>query len=759
MADTISGGNQPVGQGGLNIPGAANIISADLDVMAIVRAIWLRKWLIAAIIASAFGASYFYAKQLPATYAASVSIVLSSNRDMVQGGGMFYDQRRVSRFAAAQEGIIIKSDKVLGRVVDSLELDSYPEFNPTLRKPTLVNRVKGLARELAVLVGLAAPKETASNNKISDEMMRRIQLKRVVAGLTVASDTSAWSILRLTYVSSDRDLAAMIVNKVADEYLNEQLEAKFDATERATSWLNDRMDDLRKEVEIAEAAVIAYKSQQAEQLGHSTNLLDDQVTNLNGQLITAQAELAGVQIRKRQLDALVGTGNNDAVADFLNTTAVLSVRQEIATLKRREAELSTNYGDRHPKMISIRAEIADAGRQYEVQIRKEIQAIDNEMNIARAKVDTITDALRKLEGTSNKMSRASIQLRQYQREAQASRMVYENFLERFKETSGKESLNEEGARIISYAKRGAQVGPNISGILGAGALIGIFLGFGIAGLLAFFEVGYRSAPQLEESLGLPVLGQIPALKDADTSSSRSVTLRHAVANPTSALAESVRGLRIAVARSNIDNPPQVLMTTSAVPQEAKSMTSALLAHTNVQYKKSVIVIDADLRRPSVHDSFDVSSDKTVVDVLSGEATLDEAIVRSPITDVDVLVGKDIAANANAVIASAAFGELIGELRNRYDVVIIDVPPVLAVSDALLAASHVDAVLFAVHWASTPVDAVKTGIKTLKDAGVEVAGTVLTRVDFKKQSRYAYGYGDYGYYYGHYGEYGSATKDG
>ncbi len=758
MADTISGGNQPVGPIGTSFPAAGNIISADLDIMAILRAIWLRKWLIVAIAVSTIGASYFYANQLPARYAASVSIVLSADRDMIQGAGMFFDQRRVSKFAAAQEGIIIKSDKVLGRVVDSLELDSYPEFNPNLQKPSLKARAKGLLRETLAFVGLMEPAANAGKRTISDKVLRRIQLKRIAGGLVVASDTSAWSILRLTYYSSDSELAAMVVNKVADEYLNEQLEAKFEATERATSWLNERLNDLRKQVEIAEAAVVAYKSQQAEELGHSTDLLEDQVTNLNGQLITAQAELAGIKIRKRQLDALVAAGNNDAVADFLNTQSVLAVRQEIATLKRREAELSTNYGDRHPKMVSIRAEIADAERQYDVAIRKEVQAINNELNIAQAKVDTISEALRKLEGTSNKMGRASIQLRQYEREAQASRMVYENFLARFKETSGQEQLDEEGARIISYAKRGSQIGPNVSGILGAGTLLGVFLGFGVAALLAFFEVGYRSAPQLEESLGLPVLGQIPALKDADTGSSRSVTLRYAAENPTSALAESVRGLRIAVARSNIDKPPQVIMTTSAVPQEAKSMTSALLAHTNVQYKKSVIIVDADLRRPSVHDSFDVSSDISVVDVLSGEGTLDDAIVRSPITGVDVLVGKDIAANANAVIASTAFGELIEELRNRYDVVVIDVPPVLAVSDALLAAAHVDAVLFAVHWASTPADAVKSGIKALRDAGVEVAGTVLTRVDFKKQSRYAYGYGDYGYYYGHYGEYGSEKQD-
>lgn len=735
---------------------AGNDLIDQIDIVEIWRSIWMRKWLVVLVALAGAGLGAVYASQLPSTFMASVQVMISDSRNQISGVSLLFDQRSAGRDVVSREAIIIKSDKVLGRVVDSLDLEVSPEFNVRLAQKTFSQRFLNLEfylpYDLLVELGLREQKvepTTSILDEMNDEKMRAEYIRKLAGRIQVNEIRGSRSIFEISFVSTDRRLAPEVVNKIAEEYLNEQLEAKFDATERATNWLSDRLERLRTQVENAEAAVIAYKSQQTNQIGQSYELLREQITQLNGQLIAAQADLAGNEIRKKQVDAIVSSGDFEAVADFLASDAVEAARRALAVLERREAELAVKYGDKHPKMIAVRAEIRDAKKQLGLQINKQVQAIAAQVQVAQAKVDTIREALYGLEKKSAKVGQTSILLRQHEREAEASRLVYESFLAKFKETTGQEQLVEADSRVVNPSRVAVLVGPNSKQIVAASLGVGIVFGLGIAVLLGLLEVGFRSARELETAVDAPVLGQVPEFK-VGKNSKRSDLFEYLFASPTSALAEAMRSLRVSIERSNIDNPPQVIMTTSAVPQEAKSITSALLSITYLQYGKSVLLIDADLRRPTVAFTSNVEAENTVVDVLSGEVELTDAIIKESRTGLDVLVGKEVAANANAIVSSKAFADLITECRKRYDIVIIDVPPVLAVSDALATAENVDAVLFAVRWGSTPKEVVKSGVKALRDARVNTVGAVLTRVDFERQARY--GYGDYGYYYGKYGGY-------
>jgi len=767
MADnSVPPNKNNLGENDILAGGLAGLLPQNFDITTIIRQIWARKWLIIGFGVLGLLVAQVYVSQSPVRYKASVSILRNETQTNIGESALILDRGRFSRDFVAKETYIIKSDNVLSRVAENIDLQSYPDFNPSLRELSLIQRSTVFVRSLVSKVtglfsstdeeAMADDADSAKANKTvrdADEvaaMRLRKDARRIARGVIVSSPQQSNSILTISYVSSDPKLSVKIVNMIANEYLNEQLEAKFEATERASEWLTKRLDTLRKQVETAEAAVVAYKSQQTQQFGQSTELLQEQITQLNGQLINAKSELTAVNVRKRQVDQLIKAENYDGVADFLNTEDIFNARTQIKSLKRREAEMSTRYGDRHPKMVSLRAEVADAQMNYEAQIQKGIQAIETDRNIAQARVDTIRAALRDVERVSSKSGKASIQQRQYEREAQASRMVYQNFLERFNATSEQEGLTESDGRIISEARGASRVAVNGFNLTVGGVVVGLILGVGIASVMIFLEPGFRSARDLEAATGLPVLGQIPMIGQNDHGMRKYEAVRSLIDTPNSALAEAIRALRVGVTRSNIDHPPQVILTTSAVPQEGKSAASALLAMTCMQFGQKAILVDADLRRPSVAQSTGVEAKYTVVDVLEGNATLDEAIATEPRTGLDVLVGKNIASNANAVVASAAFANLINELRERYDIIVIDAPPVMAVSDAVLIAGNTDMVLFSVLWGGTPTDIVRNGLKILHDASVNVGGTVLSRVDVKKQARY--GYAEYGYYQGRYGDY-------
>nr|WP_255572013.1 tyrosine-protein kinase domain-containing protein [Celeribacter sp. PS-C1] len=339
-----------------------------------------------------------------------------------------------------------------------------------------------------------------------------------------------------------------------------------------------------------------------------------------------------------------------------------------------------------------------------------------------------------------------IQLQQLTREAEASRLLYEYFLSRLKETSAQEGIQRADSRILSNAVLpGGPSEPRKSLILAMSIIVGAIIGIGGVLLWEMRQNGYRLSSELEEDTGMPVMGQLPIFP----TSSRRDALEYLAAKPTSAAAEAIRNLRTSVLLSSMDRTPKVIMLSSALPGEGKTTVSFALAQNFVGLGKKVLLIEGDIRRRVFSQYLDVKDAKGMMAVLSGETSLAGAAIHDPVLGADILISEQTDVNAADILSSQQFKSFIDTARETYDIVIIDTPPVLVVPDARVVAQLADTVLFTVHWDKTSKTQLRDALRMFDMVGGRINGLVLNQIDPKGMRNY--GYGDS---YGAYGAYGS-----
>lgn len=633
---------------------------------------------------------------------------------------------------------ILQSPPLLGRVVERLNLYQHPALN-TPPEPGPWQR---LTQWLGDLVGLDDGSEAGTlQTPPPDKETRRRQLVNQLRGALQPVYRGDSYTIRLRYSSPNASFAAEVVNAVADQYLVDQLEAKFEATRRANAWLSDRLEDLRAEVYAAELAVRDFRERNNIVQSGSSTVTDQQLAQFNSQLVTAQVELSQAESRLRAAKA----GNPSVLRDVAGTTMLSELRSEAAELRSRQAELATRYGPRHPEMINIQSERQELEEKLDEETGRVIESLENEVVVARTKVNALQRAMDELRTSTQRAGRAEVELNELERNAESARVLYENFLARFKETRTQDELETPDARILSEAQvPNVPASPNKQRAVMGGGAVGLMLGLLAAFGLERLDRGYRRSLQIERETGLPVLSVEPLVKGSMQPS------EYVVAKPFSSYAESQRTLRTALQFVDVDEPPKVVMVTSSVPQEGKTTLSLSLARASAMAGAKVLLVEADMRRPELSKAVGVEPSGVLKEVLAGSKRADEAIFKDPKTSAHlVFAGSGVASSAE-LLGSKRMAAFLQVARQRYDLVIVDTPPVLAVSDASAMAKSVDTTVFVVRWAETPRDTIKTALHQLELVGAAVAGIALTQVDPERQA--SYGYGEYGYYYSRYGEY-------
>jgi capsular exopolysaccharide synthesis family protein len=391
----------------------------------------------------------------------------------------------------------------------------------------------------------------------------------------------------------------------------------------------------------------------------------------------------------------------------------------------------------------------DVRAELRAEAERIAAALANELDVLRGREARLERRVAELEAGTIDQRRLELQLRELERAAESSRAVYENFLERFTEMAQQEEIQQADARVLTPADvPGAPDATRRNSTVMAGGIGGMLLGVGLVFLLDRLNNTFRGVGQLEQATTLPVTASLPLIRPG---AKRSV-VAEVSDRPASPLAEAMRHLRTSILLSDLDHPPKVVMITSAVPGEGKSTTSALLALTGTTAGQSAVVVDADLRHSALSAMLGddaAARGPGLVGVLEGSAGLADAVVTDATTGLQVLPAgaRLTGVNAADVLASQRFHRLVDELRARYDLVVVDTPPTLAVTDARIVATLVDAVVFAVHWDRTPRAAALDGLRELYSVDAPVIGTALTLVNEAKAARYAYG--GYGSYYGKY----------
>jgi succinoglycan biosynthesis transport protein ExoP len=567
----------------------------------------------------------------------------------------------------------------------------------------------------------------------------------------VPADTSRVIYVRIT--SPDASLAATLANTAAQIYIDDQVAGKTVQTELANVWLQDRAVELKHQVESAAQAVEAHRRKAGLIDLAGSSLLAQQLGDLNGRLIVVHAELAESEARYAQVEKLIASSDGvGSAAAVLNSPLIQKLREQEAQVVRKISELETQLRESHPDMILARNELDDLVVKIETEVQKIIVNLGSELEIVRVREDNLTREIAKLQAKLDSQAGAEIKLVALETELEANGKLYDTILERLKETDVQDaSTVRADARIISYATvPGAASFPRKRLIVGSAFVASTVLGVLLVLLLEQLDSGFRAREQIENATGVSVLGMIPRLRSGWFSTAQ--PHEDILDRPNTVLAEAFRSLRTALLLSNVDRPPRTVLVTSSVPGEGKSTTALALARTAAKHSQKCLIIDADLRHPSLHRAFGVGNDIGLIDYLSRGMALEDIVQIDFKSGAHYILAGQSAPHSTDLLGSEMMRAMLAALREVYDLVVVDTPPVLALSDTLVLLRSVDKTIFLVQWEKTWRETALAGLRQVLDAGADLAGSVLSQVDLKRQAQYHYGSSYYTYYNSAYQKY-------
>ncbi len=716
------------------------------------RVVWRGKHLLLACWLLVLIPTVLYLAQATPRYTADVKIIIEGP----EATEAFYDRTsgrvRLTEGTVLTEAEVMSSNVIVRKAIEKLGLAEDPEFNTKLRKPKALESILGAVNPLAWIARATAEGEREAVSSAAREEIALARITQVFKrNFKVLTQRRAF-VVNLSFISEDREKAAKIANTLAELYVTDRLEAGFEDARRVTGWLGDRLEVLRRDVSVAETASEQYRAannlrRRNERSGERAGTMtDQQLSELSSRLVVARTELAQKQARLDQIRSLIRSqGNVETAVDVLQSQLIQRLREQETVLLREMSEASRTYGERHPKIIASRADLTELRTKIAHEIEKIAISIANEVEVGQAGVRTLEREVDNLQRQTNTASGAEIRLRELERQAEASRSLYESFLARFKRDAEQEKVQRANARIISPATIPAQPSePHRLQILSLATMAGLVIGVVMIFLLDRLDNAIRSSDEAEELTRLPVLAMVPIHRN------RAATLAEDLAlHPRSALADSIRSLRVTLDVGDATERPRVLAVTSSVPKEGKTFVTLCLAGVLAKSGERVVLVDGDLHRPRLDVALGVNGDRGLAQILAGEAAPAEVVQSQVIEGVDFIPAGRMDHVAD-LINEQQIEALVRTLSGHYDRIIFDSPPVLAVSDARILARCADCVLYLVKWNHTPRDAIRNGMKLLREAHVQPHGVVLTQVNQRKHARYAYG--DYGQYYGRYKEY-------
>ena len=651
---------------------------------------------------------------------------------------------------------LIQSRATLARAVDNLNLASDPRFaqSGTARDRSVGGPVALLAGLLpdwmtdrlpgrfAVAAGITS--EGASER--APDRRRDRAIDALQGDLKVVQSGRSY-VLSISYTSTSPHEAARIANGIADAYVDVQLDEKLAATRRASAWLGEQVEQLRWRVFGSELAMEEFRAANGLVDTERTPLDPHQLALITNSLIDARAERSAKEARLHSLRAMRAGGQGlESSAEVLSSPLILSLREREMDVLREEAQLAREYGEHHPLILQLRAEQQKLADRIDHEIDNVIANLENDVALARSRERAHAEHLREAKGQSALSGQAEVQLRELEREAAASRSLYETLLIRLKETEQQQEIVQADARLISPAQLpDAPSSPSPKLFAMVGFTASMVFGSILALLLEQLDDTVRTGWQVEELLGVPSLGMVPRIAGAEADAAMH---RYMTERPQSAYAEAVHALHTQVCLAAADRPaPTAILVTSSLPGEGKTSLAASLAVFAVQLGHKTLLVDLDFRRPAVAREFGVAPEADLLAVLAGAGRIEDAIVRDPESGVALLVAGHDHGNPITLLTSKRLKAVLRAARECYDVVIIDTPPVLGLPDVKALASAADAIVFVVHWDRTKRDAVAAALKQLADVSAPVAGVVLTQVDMKRHASYAYG--DAAQYYADY----------
>ena len=682
-----------------------------------------------------------YLVTTPPTYLAIASVVIDARK-----AESFEQKQPVRSDNATDAGAvdtqiqILKSASIARLVVNKLRLTSDPEFvDPA-------NDLKGaFVKLISGLFHTAKPDPARTAVKVLDS---KCTITRVGQSY----------VIEIGVESLDPNKAARIANAIADAYLDDQLETKYAAARRASVWLKERANELRAEASAAQRAVVEFKAKNnIVSAGEGRLMNDQQLTEVNTQLVLSKAATGEAKARYERIREIMKQDLPDAsVAEALKSEVIIKLRGQYLDLASREAILSQRYGPNHLATVNVRSE----KREILNSIRDEMQKIEegakSDYEIAQARELSIKESLGQAVSKSQIANEAQIQLRELESAAQTAQELYDNFLERYMQAVQQQSFPITEARLVDPAEPPTSKNhPKKFLILLLTGATGFVVSFCAASLRESSDRVFRSSAQVQDHLLVKCLAVLPNVRTAASSSvptQRATAailtapavlgrtqsmLSYTLDEPFSQFTEALRSIKVASDLKGSAEALKVIGLTSTLPNEGKTVVAANYAHVIAKGGGSTILIDADLRNPTLSRQLARPGGLGLVDIIAGGTTIDDVIVGDSRTGLTFLPSGSTAKilHTHDLLSSDAMKKLIGQLRRRYECLIIDLPPLIPIVDARATANFVDAYIYLVEWGRTRIDTAKHSLSNAPELHKRLLGVVLNKVDMTKLKRY------------------------
>lgn len=723
----------------------------------------------------ALAASVIYLKITPPTYTGQVKVLFGIPKpQFVQQQSMLADVS-VDNAQLDTQIQVIKSKAIATAVINQLKLADDPDFKAPESK------LHSVFQSIRRWFGLPLPPE----GKVNQEALMD-GLVAAFEGRLTAVRLGYSAVIQIDYTASSAERAAEIANAIANAYITDQLNAKFDANRTATTWLQERLKELGQQALTAERAVNAFKSQNNIVAAGGRLMDEQQVTELNSRLVAARAQTSDALTRVNRFETILKTnaatpeaiGNLDASGtDALNNPIINSLRQQYLEYSRRETEWTARLGKDHLAVVNLRTRMVGLRSSILDEVRRLADTSKSDYEIAKQRQEEIEKQLAMAVSQSRSTNSAEATMRELETNAKGYRSLYESFLQRYMGSAQQESFPVADSRVISpAAPPPTKSKPKSAIILALGLLGGIGLGAALGFLRDIMDRVFRTSAQIESTLHLPCLSLVPLLRDPEkrlvvrstppdkefgqrTVSRNSGMYWAATAMPLSRFAESIRAIKLAIDLNPTKTSNKIVGLTSALPNEGKSTVAASLAQLIAHAGKRVIIVDCDLRNPSLSANLAPNATAGIIDVLSGARTLEETVWRDPKTNLTVLPAAKRAPlfHTSEILSAEQTRKLFDRLRASYDYVIVDLPPLAPIVDVRATTPLVDCFILVVEWGRTKIDVVQHALHTAPNVYESLIGTVLNKTDMAAMKRYD-GYRNDYYNNEHYTRYGQTTAE-
>jgi polysaccharide biosynthesis transport protein len=652
-----------------------------------------------------------------------------------------YDEFMDSENYIETQTKILESETLGLQTIKSLDLERYPEFG-------------GTPGALALGQGGAIEKRPA----ILGAFLGSLSVKRVPNS----------RLIEVSFEAEDPQLAAEVVNTHLQNYVEQNFRSKYDATTQASNWLSAELEELRMKVEKSEDARIAYQREnQIWQIDEKQDITTQKLADLSKTVTDAQAEMA----EKEALYRMAASGNVDALPEAETNSVIQDLVKKKSDLDEQLAEGLAQYGPSFPKVLQLKAQEKQVDDDLANARKTMVDTVQEEYNTAKTHVEILQGALDRQKAEANDLSEKLVQYHILQHDAEANKQLYDGLLQKLKEAGITAGLRSSNIRVVDPAMApSTPARPQKTRNIALAILVGLVGGVGLALFREYLDNTVKSPDDIEALTGLPSLAVVPALPGLNGHHGRLARLSGEVAMPASAsgprvellsymqpksqISEAFRALRTSLLLSQAEHPPQVILVTSALPREGKTTAAVNLAVTLAQLGDRTLLVDSDLRKPGIRRALNLTAGKEagLSSFLAGVATLDEVTLPHPtISNLSALTTGPVPPSPADLLSSHRMREMVVELRRRFKFVVIDSPPIMAATDAVILSALTDGVLLVVRSGETPKEAFTRTRDLLVGVKCRLLGVVLNAVDSSAPDYYySYRYYPYAYGYG-YGE--------